>query len=259
MALHRDLGAVRQHPIGAMAELLDETEYVIPAAAVQTSGVVPQLKQNLVHFKSRRDRFNQYGGANRAAGNADIVLGEIEDVIPKPRFEMALHLGEIKIGSGPVLNEGGSVVKEIQAKIEQRGRYRLAARERVFLDKVPSARPHQQNRRFFRQPVVLAFRTCVLDHAADGVFQIQIAVDVVAPGRRVRVLEIRHEDVRAGVQRVDNHFAVYGTCDLYATVLKIARNRRNLPFAVADLRCFRQKIEQPAGAELSQALGAALQ
>ena len=66
MPVHGDLGAVRQHEIGPVPELLDEAEDVVPAAAVQAGGMLAQLLENLVHLEGGKDGLDQHGGANRA-------------------------------------------------------------------------------------------------------------------------------------------------------------------------------------------------
>ena len=82
---------------------------------------------------------------------------------------------------------------------------------------MPSARTDQQRRRLLVQRVLL--RAAVeRDRAAHRVAQIELPFDVVRPRRRVRVFEVRHEDVRAGVQRVDDHLAIDRPGDLDAAV-----------------------------------------
>ena len=54
-------------------------------------------------------------------------------------------------------------------------------------------------------------------------------MDDVLPGRRARVLEVRHEDAGARVHGVDHHLAVDGARDLDATVPEVGRNRCDLP------------------------------
>ena len=51
--LHNYIAALRQHTIGPVPEFLNKAEDVIPAAAVQSGGVVAQFVQDLVHLKSR--------------------------------------------------------------------------------------------------------------------------------------------------------------------------------------------------------------
>lgn len=62
---HGDIFAVGKNgtPIGS--SLLNEAEDVVPASAVESGRVVPQLKQNLFHLERSRESFNQDSGSNR--------------------------------------------------------------------------------------------------------------------------------------------------------------------------------------------------
>ncbi len=77
-----------------------------------------------------------------------------------------------------------------------------------------------------------------------------MAGHVVVPGRRVRVLEVRHEDAGAGVERVDDHLALDRAGDLDAPVLQVGRDRGDLPVAVTDVFGFLQEVRQPAAVQL---------
>ena len=68
----------------------------------------------------------------------------------------------------------------------------------------------------------------------DGVLQIDLPLDDVSPCWRKRVLEIGHEDLRAGIQRVDHHLPVRRTRDLDAAVIQIQGGGRDLPRRAAD-------------------------
>jgi hypothetical protein len=64
-----------------------------------------------------------------------------------------------------------------------------------------------------------------------------VSLDDVFPRRRVRVLEVGHEDLRPGVERVDHHLAVDRPRDLAPPVDEIGRRRRDVPVArMADER-----------------------
>ena len=60
------------------------------------------------------------------------------------------------------------------------------------------------------------------DRAPDRIAQIDLAFDHVCPRRRVRVFEIGHENFRAGIERVDHHFAIGRAGDFHSTILQIA-------------------------------------
>src|SRR5215472_589203 len=94
------------------------------------------------------------------------------------------------------------------------------------------------------------------DRTAYRIDQIDLSFDQVLPGRRVGILEIGHEDIGAAVQRIDHHLAVGWAGDLDAAVLKVRRDRRYLPFAVADRLGLGQEIGLPTGVELALDCGA---
>ena len=117
--LHGDGAAVGQHKVRTASEFLDETKNVIPAPAVQPDGVVAQFVEDFIHFKSRGNGLDQHGSADGSSGHSGIFLGKEEDVIPQPRFEVALEFGQIEIGAGAPGDEFLRVVEEIEAEIEQ--------------------------------------------------------------------------------------------------------------------------------------------
>ena len=71
------------------------------------------------------------------------------------------------------------------------------------------------------------------DRPVDRVGEVALPVDHVLPRRRVRVLEVGHEDLRAAVQGVDHHLAIGRPGDLDAAVGQIRRRRRHAPVALA--------------------------
>ena len=73
----------------------------------------------------------------------------------------------------------------------------------------------------------------------------------IVPGRRVGVLEIGHEDVGAGIERVDHHLAVDRAGDLDAAIEQILGQRRHRPVGVADALRLGREIGPPAAIELA--------
>src|SRR5712672_3733216 len=94
------------------AKLLDETENVIPAAAVQPRGMLAQFVKDLVHFECRQNRFDQDSGANRSARNAQFILGKTEHVVPQPRLQVTLHLRQVEVRTSPFAEQRLSIVKK---------------------------------------------------------------------------------------------------------------------------------------------------
>ena len=93
---HLHLGAIRQHELRALPEALDRREDVVPAAGVQPGRVVAQLVQDRVHLERRGQGLDQDGRLDRAAVEAELVLGELEGVAPQPRLQMRLELGQVE-------------------------------------------------------------------------------------------------------------------------------------------------------------------
>ena len=94
------------------------------------------------------------------------------------------------------------------------------------------------------------------DRPAHRIDQVRLAVDEIVPGRRARILEIRHVDAGAGIERVDHHLAVDRTGDLDPAVQQVPGQRRHAPIRLADGAGFGGEIGPGPGIELRLALGA---
>ena len=73
----------------------------------------------------------------------------------------------------------------------------------------------------------------------------------LCPGRRERIFEVGHEDVRAGVERVDHHLAVGRTGDLRTAVLQVGRGRSNLPLSLTHVTCALKEAKLGAGVQFA--------
>jgi len=104
----------------------------------------------------------------------------------------------------------------------------------VPLLQVPAARAYEQRRRLLVQRILL-LAGIERDRPPERVSQVDLALDAVRPGRRVRVLEVGHEHLRARVERIDHHLPVYRPGDLDAAVLQLGRHRFDLPVALAHV------------------------
>ena len=250
MHRHGDLRAIRQHEIRPVPQLLNEAENIIPAPAVQPGRVIAQFPQNLMHLERAENRFDQHRRPHRALRHPAIILREHEHIVPQPGFQMRFQLRQIEVRAGPALQQFRRIMEKIEPEIEQPARHRLAIHMEVLLRQMPAARTHQQHRRLLVQLVLLAFGTRETDLAADGVAHVLLSLDQIAAGRGVGVFEIRHEHLRAGVQRVDHHLAIGRTGDLRSAIGQIRRNRRHGPLRFPDARGLRQKIRQCAFVDL---------
>ena len=182
-------------------------------------------------------------------GIAQRVLREVEDIVPQPGFEMAFQLGQVEIRPTALPHKRLGVVEEVQTEIEERPRDLGSVNQKMLFVQVPTARADQQRRDLLVQAVALAFRAVEGDGAADGIAQIDLAVEVVGPGGRVGILEIGHEDAGAGVERVDDHLAVHGAGDLDAAVQEVLGDGRDSPFFLADGGGLGEEVRQCAGVD----------
>lgn len=230
---HGDAGAVGKNEGGVVAELLNGGEDVIPTAAVKTRGVFAELVDDLVHLEGGENGLDQDGTTDGAAGKANVVLGEVEGVIPQTGLKVRLHLGEVEVGAEAALDELLGVVEEVKTEVEKRTADGLAVNGDMLLLKVPATRADDEGG---KSPVgtelVLLGALLEVDLATDGIVEVHLAVDHVSPGRGAGVLEIGHVSVDIGVESVDDHLAVGGTGDLDAAVDETGSGRRTLPCGV---------------------------
>ena len=127
----------------------------------------------------------------------------------------------------------------------------------MALFEVPAARADEEDGGLVVELVTLSGgRVVEGDGAADGVAQVELAVEQVLPGGRGGVFEVGHEDLRAGVERVDDHLAIDRAGDLDAAVEQVGGQRRDGPVGVADVRGLGQEVGLLAGVERGLALDA---
>lgn len=203
---HGDIRAVGKDKVGVLAELLDEGEDVIPAAAVETGAVITQFIDNLhmlahgtkaswrvswthlIHLKRSSDGLNQNSRTDGPPGHADVVLSEVEDVIPESGLEVGLHLGEVEVRTVAASNQLLGVVEEVKTKVEQAARDRLAVHSKVLLVKVPaSSTSNQGGKGAVCTELVLLVSLLEVDLTANSIVQVDLTVDHVRPGRGTRV------------------------------------------------------------------------
>lgn len=179
---HGHCAAIWQHKVGVLAELLDCREDVVPAPAVEARRVLAQLIDDLVHLKRGQDRLDQHRSADGAAGEANVVLGEVEGVVPEARLEVRLHLGEVEVRTKALLNCLARIVEEVQAKVEEGAGNRLAIDSDVLLVEVPAARAHDESRQGAVGSQLVFFGALLeVDLAAVGVVEVDLAVNHVVP------------------------------------------------------------------------------
>jgi hypothetical protein len=148
------------------------------------------------------------------------------------------------------------VAEEVEAEVEQRCGRGGAVDLEVALLEMPAARTHEQPRDLVVQLVVLLARV-QRDRAVERVREVALPLDAVLPGRRVGVLEVRHEHPRARVERVDHHLPVDRPGDLNPTVGDLVGERRDPPVALADGHGLGEEVGQLTAGEPGEALRAA--
>ena len=234
--IHSHGRAVGGQAVALRADALDVAEDIVPSAAVEADNVVLQGEEDLVHLEGRRQRLDQHGRLDGPDRQAQRLLRIDEHVVPQLRLAPALELGEVEVGARPLRQRSFGVVVQIEAEVEQGARHGLPVHLDVTLHQVPAAGADDQHRQLFAELVGLACRRIdVGELARPAVLQIDLTLDHIGEGGGGGVLEVGHEHLRAGVQRVDDHLAVDGTRDLHPAVLQIRRNGRHPPVAGADL------------------------
>src|SRR5579872_2037707 len=140
------------------------------------------------------------------------------------------------------------IAQEVETEVEERSRDGLAVDLKMTLDEMPAARSHEQRGDVLSELVKLV-ALLVADCPVKCVREIALSLDHVLPRRRVCILEVGHEDVRTGVECVDNHFAIGRTSDLDSAIREVGRRRRHAPVAEADLLSLFQEIRELPVAE----------
>src|SRR5260221_1776224 len=159
---------------------------------------------------------------------------------------MTLHLRQVEIRASALAQQGLSVVKKEKTKIKQGRRDRLAVHQEMLFVQVPSPGPHKQRCWIGPNLIPLSLRTLVPNCSTNRVPQIVLAFNIVIPGRRIRVLEVSHENVGSRVQRVDDHLAIDRPGNFHAAIAQVFGYRRNVPIALPDSSRLRQKVRKLA-------------
>src|SRR3989442_15512652 len=102
-SVHRHRPPIREDESRMLTEFLDEREDVVPPTTVQSRGMLFQLVENLVHLERGGERLDEDGRLYGAPRNAELLLGDSEDVVPESRLQMTLHLWKIEVGGCPLL------------------------------------------------------------------------------------------------------------------------------------------------------------
>ena len=112
---------------------------ILTSTAVQARRMLFELKDNFVHLESSNDSLDQDCTTNGSSRHANVILTELEDIIPETSFEIVFHLGEIEVRTLTILDELLGIVEEIETKVEERARHRLAINLNVWLVEMPAS------------------------------------------------------------------------------------------------------------------------
>jgi hypothetical protein len=100
--------------------------------------VLPELIEDLMLLKGRKDVLYEDGRLDRPPRYPQLILRHDEDVVPEPRLQMPLHLRQIEVRAGPLIQQGSHVVEEVQPEVEDARRDLLAVHEHMLLEEVPT-------------------------------------------------------------------------------------------------------------------------
>lgn len=187
---HGDRGTVGKDEVGVLPELLDDAEDVVPTTAVETGRVIPELIDDLVHLEGGSDGLDEDGGTDGTAGHADVVLSQVDGVVPEAGFEMGLHLGEVEVRTETPLHGLEGIVEEVETEVEERSGHGLAIDSDVLLKKVPpTGADDEGGESAVAAELVFLGALLEVNLATVGVVQVDLTVEHVLPGGSAGVCE----------------------------------------------------------------------
>jgi hypothetical protein len=172
---------------------------------------------------------------------------------------VAFHLRQVEEGAGAARDLLLGVVEEHQREIENAAGDALTVDSHVLFVEVPAARADLQRGDLVVELVFLAGFVLEAQLAADGLVQVDLALDLVVPLRAVGILEVGHVGIGARVVGVDDHLGFDRAGDFDAAALQGLGQRRDLPVAFADVLGLGQEVGHFAGIDAGLALDALLQ
>ena len=95
-----------------------QAEDVVPATTVETGRVVPELVEDFLHLEGGGQGLNENSTPDLAVREAELRSGGAEDIVPEASLKVVLHLGKVEVRSQAALDELGSVVEEVETKVE---------------------------------------------------------------------------------------------------------------------------------------------
>jgi hypothetical protein len=136
----------------------------------------------LFHLKGRRDGLNETSTPDRSTLHANVVLGKVEDIVPQPSLEVALHLGQVVVRAGATLDELFCVVVEVDTEVEQAAGDGLAINSEVLLLQMPATGAcNECGKCPVGAQLVLLLALLEVDLPANGIVEVELTVDHVVP------------------------------------------------------------------------------
>jgi len=87
--------------------------------------MVAELEQDLLHLECGREGFDEDRRTDSVQRQADIRLGEGEDIVPQTGLEIVFHLGQVEVGTRAPLDKLLGIVIEEERKVKDGSRHRL--------------------------------------------------------------------------------------------------------------------------------------
>ncbi len=241
VSCHGNLGPVGKEVSGNIFKPLDETEYIIPASAVQTRYMIFQHIEDFIHLKRRQDRLYKDSGFDCAHRDSQCFLRQYEYIIPQGGFQVTFHFRKVKIGAAAPAKKVFGIVKKEKTEVEQAARDRAPVNQNMLFTQVPAARTNNQGGGLIIETVSFPLGIRKFNGPINGIPQVDLPFDGVFPGWRVAVFKICHIGGGPGIKSVDDHLPVHRPCNFHPPVQKILRHRRDTPAAIADGLCFRKE------------------
>ncbi len=176
---HGDLRPVGEEEVGAVAEGLDQTEQVVPAACVEPGAVLAELVEDFLHLERGGDRLDEDRGADRAARDAEKLLGKEEHVVPQACLVGVLQLRQVEVRARPASICRWAQWKKYRPEVDEGRRHGSAVELQVVLLQVPPAGPDHDRRRVRTEAVLLALGAGEVDTPLDRVEQHELPADHV--------------------------------------------------------------------------------
>src|SRR5439155_21375319 len=107
-------------------------------------------------------------GANSPVRNTKFFLRQLKDVVPNARLEVALHLGQIEIGTASTRDQFLCVVVKKQSTVENATGDWFAIDQHMLRRHMPAARPGHKHGDLLIKLVLFSFGMGEMNCAANS-------------------------------------------------------------------------------------------